>query len=208
MVAAILGSNLKDGSAWLYLGFTLLFGVLSLIGYFTVLQLARLRIAWQSGATAMNKVIQYYVEHSTDKKVAEHLIWFKNKDALDNRGRIESVSFLLALSVIAADFGTTVVSFIYGGKSLFMFAEDRFISIPELVTGCLIGLAVITGFIFARFQICEYFTWVRKSSVDELPGFLERLLNWLRLVQPSDLRPTPENKPVATSDPAIAEPSK
>lgn len=130
VVAAILGTNLQNGSAWIYLGFMLLFGALSLVGYFTVLQLARLRIAWRSSADAMNQVIKYYVDHSTDKKVEENLVWFSRKKNLPAQGRVESVSFLLALSVIVTDFGTTLVSFVYGGQTLFALAEDQFISIP------------------------------------------------------------------------------
>ena len=185
-VAAILGTNLQNGSVWVYLGLMLLFAVLSFVGYCTVLQLARLRAAWRDSADAMNRVVECYLDKLADPEVEQALMWFKRKEKLPAEGRVESIAFLLALSVIGADSVTTIVTFIYAGQSVIAFVGHHgtpflwWVNIPLAIA------AVIPGYFYARFQIHEYFECVRKRSTDEKENFLERTLRWLRLLQASD----------------------
>ncbi|MBI4790902.1 MAG: hypothetical protein HY782_28055 [Chloroflexi bacterium] len=186
VVAAILGANLQNGSAWIYLGFMLLFALLSLIGYFTVLQLARLRIAWRDGADAMNRVVKYYIDHSTDPQVEHDLVWFKRDKKLSTQGRVESVSFLLALSVVATDFGTAIAAFMYGGQSLVVFMQYRSITVPSELNILLVIVALGLGYFYAQFQIRAYFEWVHRQPVSENRTWLERLLVRLKLMPAMD----------------------
>jgi hypothetical protein len=182
VVAAILGTNLQDGSIWLDLGLMLLFMVLSFIGYFTVLQLARLRIAWRDSAEAMNRVVKYYIDHSTDSQVEQDLVWFRRDKQLPTQGRVESVSFLLALSVIVADFGTFVAAFIYGEQGILAFLSDKFISAQEWIL-FIVNLAIVMlGFGFVRFQLFQYFEWVGKKQTDDIASGLERTLRRFKLI--------------------------
>lgn len=183
VVAAILGSNLQNGSTWIYSGFMLLFAVLSLIGYFTVLQLARLRIAWRESADAMNRVVKYYVDHSTDLQVEQALVWFRRDEKLPAQGRAESVSFLLALSVVVADFGTTLVAVVYGGQGFLAFLQHRALMVQsELSNILLIIVAFVLGYVYARFQIRAYFEWVHREPADQHKTQLEQFLVKIKLM--------------------------
>ena len=46
-----------------FLGFCLLFAFLTILGYLTVAQLARLRTAWIESVNAMNQIKEYYVNN-------------------------------------------------------------------------------------------------------------------------------------------------
>ncbi len=72
LVAAILGSQFAGGnmSALIYLAFGLLFIALTVLGVLTVLQLARLRAAWNSAAEAMNAIKAYYIKNHKSLDVA------------------------------------------------------------------------------------------------------------------------------------------
>src|SRR5512136_929916 len=57
VIGAILSAKLEAGSApGVYFGFSGLFFILSLVGLTILLQLARLRTAWQDSARAMNVI--------------------------------------------------------------------------------------------------------------------------------------------------------
>ena len=46
-----------------YRAFCVLFGFLTILGYLTIAQLARLRTAWMDSVKAMNKIKKYYIDH-------------------------------------------------------------------------------------------------------------------------------------------------
>jgi hypothetical protein len=185
-VAAILGTNLQNGSVWIYLGLMLLFAVLSFIGYCTVLQLARLRVAWRDSADAMNRVVECYLDKLTDSQVEKALVWFKRKEKLPAEGRVESMAFLLALSVIGADSVTTIVAFIYAGQGVIAFVGHHWDPFLWWVNIPLAIVAIIPGYFYARFQIHEYFECVRRQPTDAKTSFLEQTLRRLRLLQATD----------------------
>jgi len=67
LLAAIFGaqyiedlSNSGGDPRTVYWGFSLLFSVLTVLGYLTVAQLARLRTAWRESVHAMNVIKEYY----------------------------------------------------------------------------------------------------------------------------------------------------
>ena len=69
LVAAIFGAqyidqiyNANGDPRFVFLGFSLLFTVLAILGCLTVAQLARLRTAWRESVHAMNIIKEYYVK--------------------------------------------------------------------------------------------------------------------------------------------------
>jgi hypothetical protein len=93
--------------AWVQWGFAGLFFSLALIGLLTVLQLARLRLAWFEGVDAMNRIKEYYIAGS--KGLEEAFAW--RSEAAPARFKLSSVGFMLVVqvSVLAgAGLGTAV----------------------------------------------------------------------------------------------------
>ena len=81
LMAAILGTQFlsQEGEnlRGVFLGFSVLFTFLTLLGYFTLLQLARLRTAWLDSARAMNRIKEYYIEHD-EGDLAQAFRWREN----------------------------------------------------------------------------------------------------------------------------------
>lgn len=77
LIAAIFSAQLfdanKNGEVLqnIYLAFCALFGFLTILGYLTIAQLARLRTAWMDSVKAMNTIKNYYINNiETDLKPA------------------------------------------------------------------------------------------------------------------------------------------
>ena len=81
LMAAILGTQFlsQEGESLkgVFLGFSVLFAFLTALGYFTLLQLARLRTAWLDSARAMNRLKEYYIEHA-ENDLAQAFRWREN----------------------------------------------------------------------------------------------------------------------------------
>jgi hypothetical protein len=95
LVAAILGSQFAGGkmSSLVYLAFGLLFIMLTILGVLTILQLARLRAAWNSAAEAMNAIKKYYIKEH--EYLNDAIIWKK----LPKADKWYSISNLLRIQV-------------------------------------------------------------------------------------------------------------
>jgi hypothetical protein len=92
---------------WVYWGFFGLFMALALMGLLTVIQLARLRLAWFDSVDAMNRIKEYYIAHSSD--LADAFKWRNAQKP--QKLKLNSVGFLLVLQVAilgGAAFGTGV----------------------------------------------------------------------------------------------------
>lgn len=98
-VAAILSAQFQGTSPReVFLAFAVLFGTLGGIGFLTTLQLARLRAAWTESARAMNQIKDYYTKRFPDLELDKAFRWTTR--TLPPPGKLGSVAFLLALSVI------------------------------------------------------------------------------------------------------------
>src|SRR5690349_14354037 len=99
LVAALFSTQLLDQntnhSATIYLLFSGLLFVLTLLGTLTVLQLARLRVAWYESIRAMNQIKEYAI--SLDKDLARAFRWRAN--AIPALYKPGSVSYQQALEV-------------------------------------------------------------------------------------------------------------
>jgi hypothetical protein len=89
--------NVAPASAQLInFGFAGLFLALALMGYLTLLQLVRLRIAWFESVKAMNQVKEYYIAKFQDLKGA--FAW--RAKTVPHTFKTKSVGFYLALEVV------------------------------------------------------------------------------------------------------------
>lgn len=71
------GSGPVSGLAWMLLPLALVFLLVGLIGYNSVKQLARLRMAWMRSAAAMNHIKEFYIQHNP--ALAEVIVWRAQK---------------------------------------------------------------------------------------------------------------------------------
>lgn len=69
-VAAVLGSPSVLGQQTVALAFFVLFIVLTIMGSFTLAQLARLRAAWHESVEAMNQIKNFYIKNNPNIKPA------------------------------------------------------------------------------------------------------------------------------------------
>lgn len=69
-VAAVLGSPSVLGQQTVALAFFVLFIVLTIMGTFTLSQLARLRAAWHESVEAMNQIKNFYIKNNPEIKPA------------------------------------------------------------------------------------------------------------------------------------------
>jgi hypothetical protein len=96
-IAALFSAQFNVASAQLVnLGFAGLFLALALMGYLTLLQLVRLRIAWFESVKAMNQVKEYYIAKFPDLKGA--FTW--RAKTVPTRFKTQSVGFYLLLEVV------------------------------------------------------------------------------------------------------------
>jgi hypothetical protein len=79
---------------WVDWGFFALFIVLAVMGLLTVLQLARLRLAWYESVQALNQIKDYYIEHNNDLEKA-----FSWRSVTAKKFKWKSVGFMLVVQV-------------------------------------------------------------------------------------------------------------
>ena len=113
LIAAILSTQVERLQATeTYWAFAILFCGLSFFSLLTLLQLARLRLAWLASVKAMNHIKQFYVNHTDIPGLDSAFLW--NAHALPSAAKPWSVASLLMLQVallggLAA--GAAIISF-------------------------------------------------------------------------------------------------
>lgn len=93
-VAAILGSPSALNEKTVALAFFLLFATLTIMGSFTLAQLARLRAAWHESVEAMNQIKKFYIKNNKDIESA--FKWLKDIPPTD---KPNSIANLIATEV-------------------------------------------------------------------------------------------------------------
>jgi hypothetical protein len=158
-VAAILGAKPDPTVATaVYVGFTCLFIVLSAIGFTTVLELARLRVAWDKTAYAMDTVKQFYLLHCTHPKLDAAFLWkMESVPTGEDPGNIAS---LMAYSIHFISVGTAAAAVVYGGQAL-VSLSDPHLNIPAWVFGI---VGVVLGGVYGWYQRRVYWKWVLDGS--------------------------------------------
>jgi hypothetical protein len=97
----------------LYTAFAALFGVIAIMGFLTLLQLLKLRLAWFDAAAAMNEIKRYYISHRKDLNLDSAFQW--KPDGLGSRFRLWSVGFMLALQVAVLGGASLAAAIIFTG---------------------------------------------------------------------------------------------
>jgi hypothetical protein len=99
-IAALLSAQFNvtpETATWVPWGFFGLFLALALMGLFTTLQLARLRLAWFESVQAMNAIKEYYIDRHPD--LATAIKWRNEPGTLPRKFKFNSVGFFMVLQV-------------------------------------------------------------------------------------------------------------
>jgi uncharacterized membrane protein len=183
VIGAILSAKLEAVSVpSVYFGFAGLFFVLSIVGLTILLQLARLRTAWQDSARAMNVIKDYYIHNSKDLNLEPAFLWRTRSipQAITQGRNIRTVSFLLAISVLVISFGTAVASIAYVSLALapaFKVAIDMSSSLVIAVISVLVG-GVYT---FVEFRVYE--KWIVEAERKQEQRAQEHYADYKDLLQ-------------------------
>lgn len=159
-IGAILSAKVDpNAAAGVYAGLSGLFLVLTFVGLFTILQLARLRTAWEESAHAMNVIKDYYCRHSDQLKLEPALFW--RMQTVPKGRNWKTVAFLLAFSVLAICVATTTAFFVYA-----VLAWCASFKILVDVTGGIVmgAIGVVLGFGVAVGQYLLYEKWIRDAE--------------------------------------------
>lgn len=162
---AVIGALLSAGSeqtatVGLYLGFAGLFVVLSLVGSFTLWQLARLRTAWEDSARAMNVIKDYFIVQ--EPKIAAAFLW--RARTIPRKHDWKTVAFLLASSVVLLSAGTATAAGVYIGLALLALSNNPL----TLSNGTLIAAgSLVTAVIFAAVESRLYILLVRHARQNQ-----------------------------------------
>jgi len=97
LVAAIFGTQLQGVEGKVNFLLAGLFVALTILGWMTVRQLARLREAWRESARTMNRIKDYYFEHFEDIQLREAFRW--RTDTIPNKFKSDSISYYTAIEV-------------------------------------------------------------------------------------------------------------
>ncbi len=147
-VAAIIGAGFDSPtSPGVFIGFSLLFAGLGVIGMLTLLQLARLRKAWRESVMAMNQLKDYYIAHCKEPGLEKAFAWRGN--TIPPAAKRNSLAYLLALSVVMIAGASLSAAFVYLCLAL------NWNGIVQL--GSAAGIFILSGWI----QIKEYEKWVK-----------------------------------------------
>ncbi len=122
------------------------FLVLALIGLFTVLSIIRLRAGWMAGANAMDAIKEYCAK-IYDKAQLDSAFEWERKD-LPPAGKINSVAFWTASSMIAIDSAMMALAVIFGIAGISGKALDDWLMWEGLGGG--LGFAILQLVVYWR----------------------------------------------------------
>ncbi len=125
--------------------YVILFGLLGLIGFFTLMKLVRLRQAWQDSARAMNQIKDFYLTRYPDLK--EAFLW--KTHTIPAPGKLWTITFNLALLVALIDSFSIAVAVHFMGLR---------------VPGADYAVEVFAAFMFFSWQTWFYFYQLSPSE--------------------------------------------
>jgi hypothetical protein len=133
LVAAMFGTQFFDPNFYsrtINLMFSALFVLLTLLGISTILQLARLRVAWYESMLAMNQLKDYMMnEH---KSLVKAFRW--KTSTLPPKYKTNSVSYYQAVEV-------ALIGGLMFGAAMFFFQQAFFkISLLHWILSCVLGV--------------------------------------------------------------------
>lgn len=116
---------------WVQWGFFGLFLALALMGLVTILQLARLRMAWFESVDAMNAIKDYYIAQYPGLEQA--IRWRNDPSVLPGKFKFNSVGFLLVLQVAVLGGAALGAGVFFAAQSMFGIARFW----PAIASGAL-----------------------------------------------------------------------
>jgi len=137
LIAALFGAQLFEqefSSPTVYLMFSGLFMLLTLLGTSTIMQLARLRAAWYESAQAMNQLKDFMV--SQNESLAEAFRW--KSSTLPPKYKTNSVSYYQAIEV------ALIGGLMFGAATFFL--QQAFlirIGLLNWIVSAISGLSII-----------------------------------------------------------------
>jgi len=160
-IGALLSSQLEPSILpAVYAAFAGGFLILTVVGLLTLLQLARLRIAWQDSARAMNVIKDFYLQHAGQLQIDAAFLW--RMETLPEGRNYQTVAFLLALSILAIAWGTSAAT---------------------LGLGFLIAvLALMLGGVVARLEYELYDRWIsegERKQIERVQAHYKKYSAWL-----------------------------
>ncbi len=99
-----------------YIALGIGFGVLALLGLFTVLSLIRLRAGWMAGASAMDTLKEYYIQTFNSVQFEHALEWTRKNLPAPNK--LDSVAFWTACGAILIDSAMLAMAYLFLGIGL------------------------------------------------------------------------------------------
>lgn len=117
LVAAILGAQIFDRGTFTPISATLLgilFTLLTFLGTSTIIQLARLRLAWHDSMKAMNKIKEFAIKHTPE--LGEAFLW--KDSSLPKPNKKKSISFYQVFEV-------SIISGLMLGAAIFFFLLSK-----------------------------------------------------------------------------------
>lgn len=133
LVAALFGTqffDLNSPSQTVNLMFSGLFGLLTLLGGSTVLQLARLRAAWHESALAMNQLKDYMMEQN--ETLVRAFRW--KTSTLPSKYKTDSVSYYQAVEV------ALISGLMFGAAAFFSQRAFFMVSLLTWMLSMLVGI--------------------------------------------------------------------
>ena len=116
LMGAMLTSQFTSNLVNVRLGFAVLFLILAIGSFITLLQLVRFRQAWFDSAKAMNQIKEFYLTQHEGQDLANAFLWTSR--TLPKKEKVWSISFLLALQVALLGAVLSGASVIFLGLAL------------------------------------------------------------------------------------------
>lgn len=146
LLLAILGAQTQASTdPGVYWGFVALFLTLSISGFLTIIQLVRLRLAWFESVRALNRIKEYYSQHSGVETLQLAFAW--RNATLPDKFNMRTLSFLYVVQVACLS-GLTL-----GAAVMFAGLAGR---------AWWWGMAVGIGVAYALVQVLVYWLLLRK----------------------------------------------
>ena len=135
--------SLANNSSSTLLIISILFFLLTYLGFLTLLQLVRLRVAWYESAKAMNHIKDYYCKNYADLNFHDAFLW--SKDTIPDMYKPDSVGYYLAVQVVVLSSATLAAGIVF-------FARSRGLPDSGLILGGLTGFISLTIIFLYRYR--------------------------------------------------------
>jgi hypothetical protein len=159
LTAKIEGGNTPG----VYAGLAGLFLVLTGVGFLTLLQLARLRTAWEDSARAMNTIKDYVIKNSTVPGLAANFLW--RLETIPTGRNVNTIAYLLVLSILGISIATTTAATVYIGLLLYTAAPLNLGRFPSFFEGISLGIVgILIGIVVAAVELVVYEKWIETAN--------------------------------------------